>query len=153
MEGTERANVEARVKVLRNIQVLLDAAVVEMQQYSSVVSRLNPPPVVQMPTVMPSGGISTVSGLAEFQQQKSNQNEVTVKSEPKENGDIKAPTKETGAIPKVAKVKDEEDKEAEEIIQKMDAGDQSNGDESKENLQDEIRRRRLEKLSNNHQNS
>merc|ERR1712083_414929 len=40
MEGNERANVEARIKCLRNIQVLLDAAVMEMQQYSSVVSQL-----------------------------------------------------------------------------------------------------------------
>ena len=41
MEGTERLNVEARIKFLRNIQVLLDAAVMEMNQYSSVVNRLN----------------------------------------------------------------------------------------------------------------
>ena len=39
MEGNERANVEARVKCLRNIQVLLDAAVLEMQQYSGLVAR------------------------------------------------------------------------------------------------------------------
>ena len=41
MEGHERANVEARIKCLRNIQVLLDAAVMEMQQYSSVVGQLD----------------------------------------------------------------------------------------------------------------
>jgi len=41
MEGTERSNVEARIRCLRNIQVLLDAAVMEMQQYSSVVARTN----------------------------------------------------------------------------------------------------------------
>lgn len=41
MEGNERANVEARIKCLKNIQVLLDAAVMEMQQYSSVVSQLD----------------------------------------------------------------------------------------------------------------
>merc|ERR1719436_957187 len=41
IEGNERANVEARIKCLRNIQVLLDAAVMEMQQYSSVVSQLD----------------------------------------------------------------------------------------------------------------
>merc|ERR1719300_903245 len=41
MEGRERSNVEARIKCLRNIQVLLDAAVMEMQQYSAVVSRIN----------------------------------------------------------------------------------------------------------------
>ena len=41
MEGQERSNVEARIKVLRNIQVLLDAAVMEMNQYTAVVSRLS----------------------------------------------------------------------------------------------------------------
>ncbi|QQP57846.1 Synoviolinlike [Caligus rogercresseyi] len=38
MEGNERRNVEARIECLRNIQVLLDAAVLEMQQYSSILS-------------------------------------------------------------------------------------------------------------------
>jgi len=41
MEGQERSHVEARIKCLRNIQVLLDAAVMEMQQYSTVVARCN----------------------------------------------------------------------------------------------------------------
>jgi len=41
MEGRERNNVEARIRCLRNIQVLLDAAVMEMQQYSAVVARAN----------------------------------------------------------------------------------------------------------------
>jgi len=41
MEGNEREHVEARIRCLRNIQVLLDAAVTEMQQYSSVVARCN----------------------------------------------------------------------------------------------------------------
>lgn len=35
MEGQERDNVEARIQCLRNIQVMLDAAVVMMQQYSA----------------------------------------------------------------------------------------------------------------------
>ncbi|XP_023330216.1 E3 ubiquitin-protein ligase synoviolin B isoform X2 [Eurytemora carolleeae] len=39
MEGAERENVEARIRCLRNVQVLLDAAVLEMQQYSAVVAR------------------------------------------------------------------------------------------------------------------
>merc|ERR1719432_533256 len=39
MEGNERTAVEARIRCLRNIQVLLDAAVMEMQQYSAVVAR------------------------------------------------------------------------------------------------------------------
>merc|ERR1711997_1101345 len=41
MEGQERTAVEARIRCLRNIQVLLDAAVMEMQQYSAVVSQLD----------------------------------------------------------------------------------------------------------------
>ena len=40
MEGSERAAVEARVQCLRNIQVLLDAAMVQIQQYSNVVATL-----------------------------------------------------------------------------------------------------------------
>jgi len=39
MEGVEREHVEARIRCLRNVQVLLDAAVLEMQQYSAVVAR------------------------------------------------------------------------------------------------------------------
>ncbi|KAL3286350.1 hypothetical protein HHI36_000858 [Cryptolaemus montrouzieri] len=35
MEGNERANVEARIQCLRNIQIMLDAAVVMMQQYTA----------------------------------------------------------------------------------------------------------------------
>lgn len=40
MEGQERENVEARIQSLRNIQILLDAAVLQMQQYSALVSSL-----------------------------------------------------------------------------------------------------------------
>uniref|UniRef100_A0A0N5AU96 E3 ubiquitin-protein ligase hrd-1 n=1 Tax=Syphacia muris TaxID=451379 RepID=A0A0N5AU96_9BILA len=40
MEGRERSAVEARVTCLRNISVLLDAAVVQLQQYCSVVQTL-----------------------------------------------------------------------------------------------------------------
>lgn len=35
LEGNERENVEARIQCLRNIQIMLDAAVVMMQQYSA----------------------------------------------------------------------------------------------------------------------
>ncbi|XP_050689049.1 E3 ubiquitin-protein ligase synoviolin B-like isoform X1 [Eriocheir sinensis] len=41
MEGSERQHVEARIRVLRNIQTLLDAAVVQMNQYASVVASLD----------------------------------------------------------------------------------------------------------------
>lgn len=40
LEGHERQNVEARIECLRSIQTLLDAAVVQMQQYSTIVNRI-----------------------------------------------------------------------------------------------------------------
>ncbi|CAF4911532.1 unnamed protein product [Pieris macdunnoughi] len=40
MEGTERRNVEARLHLLHEIQAMLDASVLLMQQYSSVVANL-----------------------------------------------------------------------------------------------------------------
>lgn len=40
LEGTTREHVEARLEFLRNVQILLDSAVVQMQQYSGIVERL-----------------------------------------------------------------------------------------------------------------
>lgn len=40
LEGQERENIEARIRCLRNIQTLLDGAVMQMQQYSSIVASL-----------------------------------------------------------------------------------------------------------------
>ncbi|CAG9789311.1 unnamed protein product [Diatraea saccharalis] len=40
MEGTERRNIEARLQLLREIQAMLDASVLLMQQYSAVVTNL-----------------------------------------------------------------------------------------------------------------
>jgi E3 ubiquitin-protein ligase synoviolin len=41
MEGRERRNIEARIQVLRNISVLLDAAVLQLQQYMSVAPQIH----------------------------------------------------------------------------------------------------------------
>jgi len=161
MEGNERANVEARVKCLRNIQVLLDAAVLEMQQYSGVVARLNRGDVI---------GRSSATGAGDTA--------ATVKKEVKQepssdsaSSPTPKPTSETGAIPKsIKKESEDKDAEAEEIIRKMDAKD-SEGTRSRlttvqpsetseapaspagqDNLQDEIRKKRLEKLQQNQNN-
>ena len=40
LEGMERANVEARIAVLRDVQKLLDAAVLKLNQYSAVMTAL-----------------------------------------------------------------------------------------------------------------
>lgn len=38
MEGTELAHVQARVQCLRNVRTLLDASMIQMQQYMNIVS-------------------------------------------------------------------------------------------------------------------
>ena len=43
MEENERRNVEVQINRLKNIQVLLNTAVIEMEQYSAVVSQLDSP--------------------------------------------------------------------------------------------------------------
>lgn len=40
LEGMERANVEARIAVLRDVQKLLDSAVTRLNQYSAVMAAL-----------------------------------------------------------------------------------------------------------------
>ena len=40
LEGMERANVEARIALLRNVQKLLDTAVTQLNQYSVVMAAM-----------------------------------------------------------------------------------------------------------------
>jgi len=66
MEGKERTAVEARIRCLRNIQVLLDAAVMEMQQYSAVVARnsTHVPTPATIATTTTSSAASVASGTS-----------------------------------------------------------------------------------------
>ncbi|XP_067831782.1 E3 ubiquitin-protein ligase synoviolin [Heptranchias perlo] len=57
MEGQERQNLEARLQCLQNIHTLLDAAMVQIHQYLSVVATLSPP----RPTTTVSSAPSTES--------------------------------------------------------------------------------------------
>ncbi|GIX70759.1 RING-type E3 ubiquitin transferase, partial [Caerostris extrusa] len=41
MAGQERENLEARIRCLRNIQTMLDGAIMQMQQYSSLIASRN----------------------------------------------------------------------------------------------------------------
>ncbi|CAO1301006.1 unnamed protein product [Diamesa hyperborea] len=54
MEGHERTNVEERIKLLKNVQTMLNASVALMNQYQLVVASLPPlpipPPTVTIPT-------------------------------------------------------------------------------------------------------
>ncbi|GCB86066.1 hypothetical protein scyTo_0026768, partial [Scyliorhinus torazame] len=57
MEGQERQNLEARLQCLQNIHTLLDAAMVQIHQYLSVIATLSPP----RPTGTASSAPSTES--------------------------------------------------------------------------------------------
>ncbi|KFM56837.1 E3 ubiquitin-protein ligase synoviolin B, partial [Stegodyphus mimosarum] len=69
LEGQERENLEARIRCLRNIQTLLDAAVMQMQQYSSVVASLRTVSVnstsqnvAKNPNISKSENVPTMNG-------------------------------------------------------------------------------------------
>ncbi|XP_063591311.1 E3 ubiquitin-protein ligase synoviolin A-like [Penaeus indicus] len=61
LEGNERQHVEARIKVLRNIQTLLDAAVVQMNQYASVVASLDSQSIPRNVAPQQAGATETAS--------------------------------------------------------------------------------------------
>jgi len=154
MEGNERANVEARIKCLKNIQVLLDAAVMEMQQYSSVVSQLDtvtsrsranftnatasvpPPASAASPATADSSSTEEPTVVVTS---LNNSDETTSTTGPEDttaNKPLLLPTAETGARPKVKSQQDNQAKK-EDID---DSGDKSTDD------QDEVRKRRLERF-------
>jgi len=156
MEGNERANVEARIKCLKNIQVLLDAAVMEMQQYSSVVSQLDtvtsrsranfsnatasvPPPAASAASPATADSSSTEEPTVVVTS-LNNSDETTSTTGPEDtttaNKPLLLPTAETGARPKVKSQQDNQAKK-EDID---DSGDKSTDD------QDEVRKRRLERF-------
>jgi E3 ubiquitin-protein ligase synoviolin len=125
MEGNERENIEARVKCLRNVQVLLDAAVMEMQQYTLVVSRLN--------VTQPESRNTSEAGLRSEKDKAgvnvvdsttSSPSSATLKAGNSESRNIEKKTsfitpEETGTKPKVKQISSS-DKEKEDIITKMD---------------------------------
>ena len=132
MEGTERENVEARIRCLRNIQVLLDAAVLEMQQYSNVINGMRSQSVSS--TSVTATNVTTTTSTAS----------TTVTSSA--SATIVTPTEATGAKPKV-KTSETVMSEEEKIIEKMDKEEDESKNESKDDKeQDELRRRRLAKF-------
>ena len=156
MEGNERANVEARIKCLKNIQVLLDAAVMEMQQYSSVVSQLDTVTsrsranfsnaTASVPPPAPASAVSPATADSSSTEEPTvvvtslnNSDETTSTKGPEgttANKPLLLPTAETGARPKVKSQQDN-------LAKKEDIDD--SGDKSTDD-QDEVRKRRLERF-------
>eukprot|EP00095_Tigriopus_kingsejongensis_P003978 maker-scaffold310_size212938-snap-gene-1.19 protein:Tk03978 transcript:maker-scaffold310_size212938-snap-gene-1.19-mRNA-1 annotation:"GG11831" len=158
MEGQERQHVEARVKCLRNIQILLDAAVMEMQQYSAVTARLPAVPVATVPT--PAAAPASAEAVAAA---ASTANAATASTSSTAATSIKEPLPSTslGARPKVSPTADVTEKKAAEAavdpekvmstltseLMKSASNIDGNIDpkeaEGRNAEQDEIRRRRL----------
>lgn len=138
MEGQERSNVEARIKVLRNIQVLLDAAVMEMNQYTAVVSRLS-----TAAPAAPAASSATAPEPSPAAEVVTNAATEPVAEVATSSQSTSAPV-QTGTRPKASsRGASEPEPEEEELIRTMDQEDQS-GELTDE--QTELRRRRLEKF-------
>jgi len=86
LEGRERHAVEARVQVLRNISVLLDAAVLQFQQYMSIAAQYPTQPVgAAQPTPSAEGpAVPTgANGLGSSSQEPGPSSSTSTAAEPK----------------------------------------------------------------------
>jgi len=61
LEGNERRHIEERLKLLRNVQLMLDASTALMNQYAAVMARLPPVPPVVAPVSQPAEPTPTAS--------------------------------------------------------------------------------------------
>lgn len=92
MEGNERNHVEERLKLLKNVNTMINASIAMMNQYQMIVSNLPPiptPPIVQATAAMPS----TSSGNEETK---------------KEESPVSSSTNDTNIINNTSKVKIED---------------------------------------------
>lgn len=126
LEGTTREHLEARLECLRDIQILLDSAVVQMQQYSAVVSKVN-----QRPRDDATPGTSQGTTQPQTQPGKSETKEPE-KSEPKPTTSTSTSTRTPSEEPQPS---------ASSVSPSNSTGGLSE--------QEEVRRRRLEKFTTN----
>ncbi|KAG1681993.1 E3 ubiquitin-protein ligase synoviolin A [Nymphon striatum] len=97
MEGNERENVEARIQSLRNIQILLDAAVLQMQQYSALVSSIRQ----RQPAPFSSQNTSTTNSVHTVMSTTAGSSSGTSPSSSSNIPSADEPDANTGARPKV----------------------------------------------------
>ncbi|MBN3290431.1 SYVN1 ligase, partial [Polypterus senegalus] len=82
MEGHERRNLEARLQCLQNIHTLLDAAMLQINQYLTVLATIGPAPTSAGSTEGASTSTAQLNGSAE----NNLQSEESQQSVPMENG-------------------------------------------------------------------
>ncbi|XP_065882494.1 E3 ubiquitin-protein ligase synoviolin B-like isoform X2 [Dysidea avara] len=132
LEGMERHNVEARIKLLQRIQSLLDSAVSLMGQYSSIAPPMSEP--VSMPQAASVGNfVSQASQPEDYPVQSSSHLLESAATN-------LIPSKSEGIqVNKILPAEDEEEKTT--VIQTSDEVDTKPADSS------EIRKKRLERLT------
>ncbi|CAC5394293.1 SYVN1 [Mytilus coruscus] len=137
MEGQERQNIEARIQWLRDIQCLLDGAMILIQQYNTVASQSSIPNINLSGT--PSNNTPTDTNKASSSREKSTESSPVVNNDRDLDKDLSDLEGATGYTPPT-----------EEMIPSWEDPSQ----EEHEDEQHEVRRRRLEKFSqpspNNH---
>nr|XP_049704592.1 E3 ubiquitin-protein ligase synoviolin [Helicoverpa armigera] len=135
MEGNERRNIEARLQLLREIQAMLDASVLLMQQYSTVVANL------------PQNN-ATVSTQTETRIEELNKESQEPTSQVKTEPDVVPTTssyKQPSPIPSTSKtiVTDDLSPMQPDTTTPVD----TNRDKTDVDAADELRRRRLQKFA------
>lgn len=126
MEGNERRNVEARIECLRNIQVLLDVAMHNIQHYMATTNS----------TTLNLNNLTT-SNSSEARQESTKQQETVIetKKEKEEPTCSSTPDKPTEQLPSTSDTLDAANDDREQTA--------SSGDEDDEPSMTELRRRRL----------
>lgn len=90
MEGHERKHVEERLKLLRNIQTMLNASAALMSQYQAVVANLPPIPIEPQIPDASSSACTTATTVEQVEQTK-------IKSERKAKSDDEAKLEDLGS--------------------------------------------------------
>lgn len=109
MEGHERKHVEERLKLLRNVQTMLNASTALMNQYQMVVSSLPPVPVTApaaaAPTATTSAAASSTSEtptVSDDQKPSTSQSEVRLEDLGSEDSVADSSSKIKSAFPEVS---------------------------------------------------
>lgn len=73
MEGNERQHVEERIKLLRNVQTMLNASAALMSQYQMVVANLPPVPIQTQPAASTSSSSATAEPTVKVEEKSTSE--------------------------------------------------------------------------------
>lgn len=150
MEGNERRHVEERLKLLRNVQTMLNASAALMNQYQMVVANLPPVPIQTQPVASPSTATTadtTEQATASSQEQPSSSSEVKLEDVGSEDNFVDLSNKPTSSLssqPSTSKLTTIDSPSASSSTSAFIANESLTNGESEE--ANEIRKRRLQKF-------